>query len=608
MALISPGVETFELDIGGSVAEAGGSPTAAVIDAKWGPVDQRVSITSLASLEDNFHKPVATDTGVGPQYLRWFTVADYLGYGGNAIVARAVNAAARNAVNGGSAALIKNKTAFDGATVTSHKFVARYPGVIGDSLCVSVCTGRAAFEGTLSGGVPQLDNSSGNWSNSTGSGGSAADGSSLGFEQLFDGPPGTSDFVANNDADGVDEMHIVVYDKDGLITGEKNKVLETFGYVSKAADATGPTGGSIFYETVINTTSKYIYAGSADLTTVGSNSAYGANSNGNTTAYDTESTATDFDLAGGVDGSTVVGDATTTLNSLFTSREDVEISGLLAPHWTAIGDHNGTDDVAFVAACVTIANSRKDCIVFASPDVMTATGIPEAAAVADASVTAWTGHLSGRSSYVVIDSGWHHKYDRFNDVNRWVPLAGHTAGIYSRLARDSETFFSPAGFTRGVLTGVGTLAWNPSQTYRDTLYKNNVNPIVNFPGRGTVLFGDKTYVSKPGSFDRINIRSLFILLRKSVAEFAEDILFETNDAFTRSIFVSAVDGFLANIQSRRGLEEYRVVADTSNNTATVLNNNQFVADIFVRPLNSINYIRLNFVSVRSGVEFSELAG
>ena len=586
MALVSPGVETFELDIGGSVAEAGGSPTGVVIDAKWGPVDQRVAITSLAELEDNFHQPVATDTGVGPQYLRWFTVADYLGYGGNAIVARAVNAAARNAVNGGSAALIKNKTAFDGATVTSHKFIARYPGVLGNSLAVSVCTGATEFSAA----------------------GSTDWGAGQNFDNLFDGAPGTSDFVAGNDADGVDEMHIVVYDKDGLITGEKNKVLETFGYVSKAADATGPTGGSIFYETVINTTSKYIYAGSADLTTVGSNSAYGANSNGNTTAYDTESTATDFDLAGGVDGSTVVGDATTTLNSLFTSREDVEISGLLAPHWTAIGDHNGTDDVAFVAACVTIANSRKDCIVFASPDVMTATGIPEAAAVAVASVTAWTGHLSGRSSYVVIDSGWHHKYDRFNDVNRWVPLAGHTAGIYSRLARDSETFFSPAGFTRGVLTGVGTLAWNPSQTYRDTLYKNNVNPIVNFPGRGTVLFGDKTYVSKPGSFDRINIRSLFILLRKSVAEFAEDILFETNDAFTRSIFVSAVDGFLANIQSRRGLEEYRVVADTSNNTATVLNNNQFVADIFVRPLNSINYIRLNFVSVRSGVEFSELAG
>ena len=586
MALVRPGVETFELDIGGSVAEAGGSPTGVVIDAKWGPVDQRVAITSLAELEDNFHQPVATDPGVGPQYLRWFTVADYLGYGGNAIVARAVNAAARNAVNGGSAALIKNKTAFDGATVTSHKFIARYPGVLGNSLAVSVCTGATEFSAA----------------------GSTDWGAGQNFDNLFDGAPGTSDFVAGNDADGVDEMHIVVYDKDGLITGEKNKVLETFGYVSKAADATGPTGGSIFYETVINTTSKYIYAGSADLTTVGSNSAYGANSNGNTTAYDTESTATDFDLAGGVDGSTVVGDATTTLNSLFTSREDVEISGLLAPHWTAIGDHNGTDDVAFVAACVTIANSRKDCIVFASPDVMTATGIPEAAAVADASVTAWTGHLSGRSSYVVIDSGWHHKYDRFNDVNRWVPLAGHTAGIYSRLARDSETFFSPAGFTRGVLTGVGTLAWNPSQTYRDTLYKNNVNPIVNFPGRGTVLFGDKTYVSKPGSFDRINIRSLFILLRKSVAEFAEDILFETNDAFTRSIFVSAVDGFLANIQSRRGLEEYRVVADTSNNTATVLNNNQFVADIFVRPLNSINYIRLNFVSVRSGVEFSELAG
>ena len=582
MALVSPGVETFELDVGGSVAETGGSPTAAVIDAKWGPVDKRMSITSLVELEDTFHKPVATNS----QYLRWFSVADYLGYGGNAIVARTVNAAARNGVASGSAALIKNKTAFDGATVTSHKFIARYPGAIGDSITVSVCTGATEFAAA----------GSTNW------------GAALRFDNLFDGAPGTSDFVAANDADGVDEMHIVVYDKDGLITGTPNKVLETFGYVSKAADATGPSGGSIFYETVINTTSKYIYAGSADITTVGSNSAYGANSNGNTTAYDTESTATDLDLAGGVDGSTTAGDATTALQLLFTSREDVEVSGILAPHWTAIGDHNGSDDVSHVAAAITIANTRKDCIVFASPDVMTATGIPEDPTTAAASVVSWTTLLSGRSSYAVLDSGWHHKYDRFSDVNRWVPLAGHTAGIYSRLSRDSETFFSPGGFTRGVLSGAGTLAWNPTQLQRDALYKNNVNPIVNFPGRGTILFGDKTYVSKPGSFDRINIRSLFILLRKSVAAFSEDILFEVNDAFTRSTFVSAVDGFLSNIQSRRGLEEYRVVADESNNTATVLNNNQFVADIFIRPLNSINFIRLNFVSVRSGVEFSELAG
>ena len=578
MALVSPGVETFELDVGGSVAEAGGSPTAAVIDAKWGPVDKRVSITSLVELEDTFEKPVATNS----QYLRWFSVADYLNYGGNAIVARTVNAAARNAVNGGSAALIKNKTAFDGATVTSHKFVARYPGVIGDSITVSVCTGATEFAaaGTT------------NW------------GANENFDALFDSAPGTSTFVATNDADGVDEMHIVVYDQNGLISGTKNKVLETFAYVSKAADATGETGGSIFYETVINETSKYIYAGSADLTTVGSNSAYGANSNGNTTAYDTESTATEMNLAGGVDGTTVVGDAISTLQLLFTSREDVEIGGIITSKWGTLG----STAVTYEAAAIVIAAARKDCIVFGSVDVMTATGIPEDATTAAASAAAWTTALSGRSSYAVLDSGWHYKYDKFADVSRWIPLNGHTAGIYSRLSRDSEIFFSPGGFTRGNLSGVGQLAWNPTQAERDTLYKDNVNPIVNFPGRGTILFGDKTYVSKPGSFDRINIRSLFILLRKSIATFSEDILFELNDAFTRSTFVSAVDSFLANIQSRRGLEEYRVVADESNNTATVLNNNQFVADIFVRPLNSINFIRLNFVSVRSGVEFSELAG
>lgn len=583
MALVSPGVETFEVDVGGSVAEAGGSPTAAVIDAKWGPVDKRMSITSLVELEDTFEKPVATNS----QYLRWFSVADYLGYGGNAIVARTVNSAARNSVNGGTAALIKNKTAFDGATVTSHKFIARYPGVIGDSIAVSVCPGSAAFS----------------------AGGSTNWGANENFDALFDGVPGTSTFVATNDADGVDEMHIVVYDQDGLITGEKNKVLETYAYVSKAGDATGETGGSIFYETVINTESKYVYAGSADITTVGSNSAYGANSNGNTTAYDVgDGTAVEHALAGGIDGTAVVGDAITTLQLLFTSREDVEIGGIITSKWAGVGVHGASADVSFEAAAIVIANTRKDCIVFGSVDVMTATGIPEDATTAAASAAAWTTLLSGRSSYAVIDSGWHHKYDRFADVSRWIPLNGHTAGVYSRLSRDSEIFFSPGGFTRGNLSGVGQLAWNPTQAERDTLYKDNVNPVVNFPGRGTILFGDKTYVSKPGSFDRINIRSLFILLRKSIATFSEDILFETNDDFTRSIFVSAVDSFLANVQSRRGLEEYRVVADASNNTATVLNNNQFVADIFVRPLNSINFIRLNFVAVRAGVEFSELVG
>ena len=587
MALVSPGVETFEIDVGGSVAEAGGSPTAAVIDAKWGPADKRMSITSLVELEDTFEKPVAAnpDGSANSQYLRWFSVADYLNYGGNAIVARTVNAAARNSCNAGSVQLIKNKTDFDGATVTSHKFVARYPGVIGNSITVSVATGSISF----------LAAGSTNWG-----------GTGLQFDGLFDGAPGTSTFVAANHAVGKDEMHIVVYDQDGLITGEKYKVLETFAYVSKAADATGETGGSIFYETVINETSQYIYAGGLDITAVGDNAAYGSNSNGNTdTAFQNDdAAATEMTLDGGVDGTTVVGDAISTLQLLFTSREDVDISGIITSKWGAIG----TAAVTYEAAAIVIAAARKDCIVFGSVDVMTTTGIPEASSIAAASAAAWTTALSGRSSYAVIDSGWHHKYDKFADVSRWIPLNGHTAGIYSRLSRDSEIFFSPGGFTRGNLSGVGQLAWNPTQAERDTLYKDNVNPIVNFPGRGTILFGDKTYVSKPGSFDRINIRSLFILLRKSIATFSEDILFETNDAFTRSTFVSSVDSFLANIQSRRGLEEYRVVADASNNTATVLNNNQFVADIFVRPLNSINFIRLNFVSVRSGVEFSELAG
>lgn len=240
-----------------------------------------------------------------------------------------------------------------------------------------------------------------------------------------------------------------------------------------------------------------------------------------------------------------------------------------------------------------------------SPMVIGSTGAPSTDPATDADT--FFESLT-RSTYAFVDSGYKYQYDRYNDTFRWVPLNGDIMGLVGRLDRDYEPWFSPAGFSRGNILNVTKLAWNPSQTERDNLYKQGVNSVVNFPGRGTVLYGDKTFVSKPGSFDRINVRRLFIVLRKSVSVYAQSILFEQNDSFTRSQFVSSVEQFLSTIQSRRGIEDFRVIADESNNTASVLNNNQFVGDIFVRPLNSINFIRLNFVAVRAGVEFSEIAG
>lgn len=565
MALVSPGVETREISAGGSVTAPGSSPGAIVIDAEWGPVNVRTLINSEANLVRRFGEPNDSNA------KRWLTAANFLSYVGSLYVTRAVDDdVALNSTDTGVGILISNDDDFESVSMSGIQFAAKYPGEMGDSIQVSVCDSEEAFD---------------TWTHA----------------DLFSSAPGTSDY-ADQYGNTEDEMHVVVVDEDGLITGTPGTVLETFEFLSKASDAKNATGGKNYYRDVINTSSEYVWSGDEPLSTADVGEAeYGDRAKSTSGPYATSDSPIDASLSGGEDSVPSPGDFVDALQQ-YASPEHVDISVIL----TADGAETVGDSTAVVAnAAITIAEARKDCLVTISPMILDSTG----ATASDPldSATTFAESLT-RSSYAFVDSGYKYMYDRYADKNRWVPLNGDTAGLISRLDRDYEPWFSPGGFTRGNILNIVKLAWNPNQSDRDSLYKNFINPVVSFPGQGTILYGDKMFVSKSGPFDRVNVRRLFIVVRKAVAEYARGLLFELNDSFTRSQFVNAVNQYLANIQSRRGLEEFRVIADTSNNTPQVINNNQFVGDILIRPLNSINFIRLNFIAVRSGVDFSEIAG
>jgi phage tail sheath protein FI len=246
-----------------------------------------------------------------------------------------------------------------------------------------------------------------------------------------------------------------------------------------------------------------------------------------------------------------------------------------------------------------------DCVAFLSPPQ---SAVVNQAGNESANIITWLGSLARSTSYAVVDSGWKYMYDKYNQTYRWIPLNGDIAGlcVYTDSVRDP--WYSPAGFNRGAIKNVVRLAWNPSKTFRDVLYSNGVNPVVTFPGNGTVLFGDKTLQAKPSAFDRINVRRLFIVLEKAISLAAKYSLFEFNDDFTRAQFVAMVTPFLREVQGRRGITDFQVVCDTTNNTGQVIDSNQFVGDIYIKPARSINFIQLNFVAVATGVDFSTIIG
>ena len=432
------------------------------------------------------------------------------------------------------------------------------------------------------------------------------------FADLFDTAPGTSDFAT---ARGVldDEIHIVVYDSSGRQTGfdndvageRLNSVLETFAFVSKHPEATTPQGNSNYYPDVVYRDSKFVYWGDHPTAAIDASGDWGQPLSSDlsvqgSSAFNKLSTGVEnvdrSTLANGTDDYAVTDGEQLTAYARFDDGEAVDVNLIMAAKATS----------TLATNLVTIVEKRKDALVFISPERSDVVGVAD-------SNTQTTNvknffDLLPSTSFAVFDSGYKYQYDRFNDVYRYVPLNGDIAGVTAFTESVADAFFSPAGFTRGQIRGAVKLAYEPNKDQRDTLYKARINPVNSFPGQGTVLFGDKTALAKPSAFDRINVRRLFIILEKAIATAAKFQLFEFNDEFTRAQFKNLVEPFLREIQGRRGITDFKVVADESNNTGEVIDRNEFVADIFVKPTRSINFITLNFVAVRTGVAFTEIGG
>ena len=656
---VSPGVLVTEKDLTNIVPAVSTSIAGVVVVSEKGPMDEITPISSETEYVEKFGKPTSSN------FEFYYSATNFLQYGNALRVVRATPANALNATDSGSGALIKNTQDyldnFSGGSNSKGEWAAREPGAKGNNLKVSVCSNSTAFgphsmsgnlvndgsaaigdttisvdDGSLmqvgdilefgdtsaftaapSGFYYKVTNISTNlltiarYNPSTGeteTGGlrhAVVDNAKVlrhwEYFFQFSQPPGTTDDVANAGG-SLDEMHIAVVDEDGGITGTKNTVLETFEGVSQASDAKDAQGNSNFYSDVIYRESKFIYWMDHDSTLANLGSSKVGQTFDNTGASNAFQVL-NTSLTSGNDGSAITNAQLATAYEKFLDVENVEINFLIGgPSQTnadATGDTKATK-------LIDIAEQRKDCIAFISParaDVVAVTDpIQQTLNVRD-----FANGLPS-SSYAVVDSGYKQVYDKFNDVYRMVPLNGDIAGLCARTDLVADPFFSPGGFTRGQIRGAVKLAYNPNEAQRDILYKANVNPVVTFPGNGTVLFGDKTFQKKPSAFDRINVRRLFLLMEKAISTAAKFQLFEFNDEFTRAQFRNLVEPFLRDIQGRRGITDFKVVCDDTNNTGEVIDRNEFIADIFIKPARSINFIKLNFVATRTGVAFSEVAG
>lgn len=416
------------------------------------------------------------------------------------------------------------------------------------------------------------------------------------FYNVVDSAPGVSSAVTAAGSTTVDEVSVVVVDEDGLFSGTPGQVLEVYQNLSRATNAKKDDGTANYYKTVINDYSRYVWA-TNDRSGAASNTIVNLSNSTNSTAY-TKS------FVRGVDGSTegnVTMGALGAAYDLFADPSTVDISLLLQ------GKATGTNDVQLANYLIdNIAEIRKDCVAFISPARSDVVGVGLENLQAQ-NIVDFRNALHN-TSYAFIDSGYKYQYDKYADVYRYVPLNGDIAGLTARSDTTRDPWFSPAGFTRGQIKNLVKLAFSPNKAERDLLYKNDVNPVVTFPGQGTVLYGDKTLLGRSSAFDRINVRRLFIVLEKAIATASNSALFEFNDDFTRAQFKNLVEPYLRDIQGRRGIYDFRVVCDETNNTAEVIDSNRFVGDIYIKPAKSINFIQLNFVAVRSGVEFNEIAG
>lgn len=565
---VSAGVNVSEIDLTAGIPAVSVSTGAFAGKFNWGPVNDVVQVTSEAQLVDKFSKP-DNNTAIG-----FFTAANFLAYSNDLRVVRAEGANMKNSFgNSATPFEIANADVYFSnyySTVTANTtFAARFPGKLGDSLEVVVFANGTSWTANSTNTSDPLYT----------------------FANHFSWAPGTTPYTTQVSGGAVtgDEIHILVVDQDGLFTGQANTVLEVYQGLSKLSDAKDQVGGSNYYREVLWKKSKFVYDmghPSANVigwgTTVGSLPTFVNDANANVSIF-----------TGGNSGIVVSGNVTSAL-ALLADPVKVDISLLMT----------GDADVTVQNYAIgSVGEVRKDLVVFASPSLASAQDTTDPAAAIVTYVNTMT-----RSSYAVVDSGWKYQYDKYNDVYRWIPLNGDVAGLCARTDDTKDPWWSPAGLQRGQIKNSVKLAFNPGQAQRDTLYKAGVNPVVSFPGEGTLLFGDKTFLNFTSAFDRINVRRLFIVLEKAISKAARASLFEFNDNFTRAQFSSLVTPFLRTVQGRRGVTDFKVVCDTTNNTPDVINANQFVGDIYIVPNRSINYIQLNFVAVRTGVSFNTIVG
>ena len=560
--LVSPGVEIKEIDATNVIPAVSSSIGGFAGSFNWGPTEEIVQVGSENELVEKFGSP---DSNTAKYFL---TAASFLKYG-NALKVVRVSSGHLNATADGSGQLVKNSEDYDNnyadGSLSKGNWVAKYPGVLGNSLKVSMVT----------------------------AGISTSNYDAWAFKGQFDAKPGTSSFATDlGKTSAADEIHVCVVDEDGAITGTPNTVLERFAFVSQGSDAKKDDGTSNFYKEVINQTSEYIWWADHDSSLTDAGETIASQSG----AMTTNTAVIDASLAGGTDDNApTVGEIALGYDK-FEDAETVDVNLLFA-----YPDANGANTIA--NDLISIATARKDCMAFVSPPLEDTVG----AAAPATDVIAFADTLTS-SSYASCDSGALYVYDKYNDVYRYIGGAGHVAGLCANADRVADAWFSPAGVNRGQLLGVTKLAFNPTKADRDSLYKARVNPIVSMPGQGTLLFGDKTLLNRPSAFDRINVRRLFIVLEKAISTAAKAQLFEFNDEFTRAQFKNLVEPFLRDVKGRRGITDSLVICDETNNTSQVIDANRFVADIFVKPNRSINFITLSFIATRSGVEFSEISG
>jgi phage tail sheath protein FI len=557
---LSPGVNVSEIDLTTVIPSVATTIGGFAGNFNWGPVNEITSINNELQLVERFGKPD------GNTFTSFFTAANFLAYGSNLKLVRSVGAGARNAVDNGTGILIENENDYidnHSAGTGTQFFAAKYPGTLANGIRVEICDANNTVFNA--------------WT----------------YRDQFDSTPATSEYASlqvTSDTSN-DEIHIVVLDATGKISGSANTILEKYGFASKASDAKNTDGTSNYYKDVINNKSKYLWW--LKHPTIGTDWGTTVTSQGEA-GFDRATSIIGYTLAGGVDAAPVSANVQTSY-ALFNNSDTVDISLMMA------GPHT---DSTTVNELIDIVEDRKDCMLFVSPpsaDVIDNTG-SEALTISNLITT-----LSP-SSYVVVDSAWKYQYDKYNDVYRWLPLNADIAGLCARTDIQRDPWFSPAGLNRGQIKNVVKLSWNPAKSERDIIYRAGINPVVTFPGEGTILYGDKTFQNRPSAFDRINVRRLFLILEKTIAKASRSTLFEFNDEFTRAQFVNLVEPYLRDIQGRRGIYDYRVVCDTTNNTPEVIDQNQFVGDIYIKPARSINFIQLNFVAVRTGVAFNEIVG